>query len=1173
MTGRTLMPTPTAEQHKAADPDLSAFVSASAGSGKTQVLTDRVIRLLLTGARPERILCITYTKAAAGEMANRVIERLADLATARPEHRLRTLERMLDRAPTQSERNLAVRLFADVLDTPGGLKIQTIHAFCQSVLRRFPLEADLAPHFSVIDERTAAELLAEAKRHVMRQAKQDSRLAAAIALLTDRTHETQIDGLMAGLAGASGRLRAAYDAFGGRTGLVAHLRLLLGLGEDETAESIRRSVIVDQDMDQAGLLRTARVLIDHGAKQASERGQAIAGLLAADESTRYAEAEAWLDLWLTKDRAPRSDKTLWSKAALGADPGIAEILLCERDRVHGHWLRMCALDTAEATTALIRVADGMLTAFERLKTERAALDYDDLIARTADLLSTPGRAPWVLYKLDGGLDHVLIDEAQDTNYPQWGIIRHLTEDFFSGETARADRSVFAVGDVKQSIYSFQGADPEAFGAARAHFARVVGQARRRWEGLVLDRSFRSTRAVLNAVDAVVSSTDASVGLDLPEDGTLRHQVTRVDEGGLVELWPLVEVPAGGVQDPWRPPVEPEPGEAPKTVLARRIARRIERMVGKEILESRGRPIRAGDILVLVRSRDALVEELIRQLKEKGVAVAGRDRLKLTEHLAVMDLMALGDVMLLPEDDLTLATVLKSPLFGYGEDALFALAHDRAKQALWDRLAERGRAEPESLDGRAFALLQDLRRQVDFLTPFAFFDMVLNDTRDPLAGDRPGLSGRARLIARLGFDAADPIDEFLSLAQAEERTFPPSLQGFLFRLRTSDIEIKRELEPGGADAVRVMTVHGAKGLQAPIVFLPDTVSMPVDRDPVRWYSQDGAPPVPLWLRDKARDDPLAAEARDRARRKIQEEYHRLLYVAMTRAEDRLYIAGAGGMRAPSDDCWYRLIETGLDSVLDQADDPELGAIKRLICPQLAEAANTAPRSDAPQPEPLPDWARRLAPPEPRPPRPLAPSRPDEPDAPARSPLDAAMQAVPLPAHGRGWGIAAHLLLQRLPEIAPERRRAAASAYLAANHADWSGEARSAMTDEVLAILQHPDFAPLFGRGSLAEAPMVAVLNDGQVVAGQVDRLLVDDDFVMVIDYKTNRRPPARPEDVPLVYRRQMAAYRAALTRMFPDRPVRCALLWTDGPALMAMPAEMLEREVPAGVPLDPRGHGS
>ena len=1161
MSPRPLPPPPTSEQQQAADPGLNAFVSASAGSGKTQVLTDRVIRLLLAGAKPERILCVTYTKAAAGEMANRIVERLAELATADSGRRLEILRRLLGRDPTRPELERALRLFADVLDTPGGLKIETIHAFCQSVLRRFPLEADLAPHFSLIDERMAAELLAAAKRSVMRRAVQEPILAAAIALLTDRTHETQIDGLMAGLAASSGRLRAAYDEYGGRDGLERQIRALLELEEGESGEAIWRALVADPAQDQDRLRRAAGVLINHGGKTARARGERLAAFLAGDAESRLAEAEAYLDLWLTRERAPRADSTLTDKAVREADPVVAEILAAERDRVHARWLRWCAFETAEATAALITVADAMRTAYERLKAARAALDYDDLIARMVDLVAAKDRVPWVLYKLDGGLDHVLIDEAQDTNYPQWSIVRQLTDDYFSGAGRESDlesgRSLFAVGDVKQSIYSFQGADPEAFVAANHLFENKARAGRRDWANIALDRSFRSTTAVLAAVDAVVNNTEAADGLDLSADGALKHRVTRVEDGGLVELWPLVEVETAGAADPWRPPVEPEPAESPKAVLATRIARRIAQMVGSEFLESKGRPVRAGDILVLVRSRDALVEELIRQLKEIGIPVAGRDRMKLTEHLAVMDLMALGEVMLLPEDDLTLATVLKSPLIGYDEEALFALAHPRGNRSLWAQLRQNAAEAPDSLDGRTYALLHDLRARADFMTPFAFFDLVLNDLRDPLRPDSTGLSGRARLIGRLGFDAADPIDEFLSLAQTEERDYPPSLQTFLYRLHTSDIEIKRELEQGGADAVRVMTVHGAKGLQAPIVFMPDTVSMPSDRDPVRWFTRDGAAPVPLWLRDRSRDHPVCTEAREQSSRRMIQEYHRLLYVAMTRAEDRLYIAGAKGGKEPPDGCWFCLIEAGLDGVGAEVEDPEIGSVKRISCPQLRAAEPADAPSDQPIAETLPAWARRPAPAEPRPPQPLAPSRPEDADVPASSPLDRPVDQQPAQTRARDWGVAAHRLLQRLPDVTPERRAGVAAQYLATNHGDWPEEHRAALVDEVMSIIDHPDYAALFGPGSLAEVPLVAVLDDGRVVAGQVDRLLAGEDSLLVVDYKTNRHPPQDVKSVPPAYLRQMAAYRAALAQLFSDRPIHCALLWTDGPKLMPLPPESLD----------------
>ncbi|MEZ5667605.1 MAG: double-strand break repair helicase AddA [Alphaproteobacteria bacterium] len=1163
---RPLPPRPTPEQHRAAAPGLSAFVTASAGSGKTQVLTDRVLRLLLAGAAAQRILCITYTKAAAGEMANRVVERLAELATAGAERRHAILERLLDRAPEPLESARALRLFADVLDTPGGLKIMTIHAFCQSVLRRFPVEAGVAPQFAVIDERGAAELMAEARRRMMREPG-SADVAAALSLITEQTHETQADALLGGVI-AGGRLAAAAAAHGGTDGVVARIRALFGAGPDETEADALAGVVAGGGMDEAGLRRAARALIDHGTDTGRARGHFLAGFLAARPDERLALAEPYLDVWLKSDREPRKEGAQWTKAVADAQPDVAVVMPAEQTRVHVAWQHLCAVRTALQSAALVRVADRLQAVFERLKRERAALDYDDLIARTGALLGAPGRAPWVLYKLDGGLDHVLIDEAQDTNHPQWDIARDLTGEFFAGEgahDAEADaRSLFAVGDVKQSIYSFQGADPDAFAAAAIHFAGKVRAARQAWADITLDRSFRSTAAVLSAVDAVFNGSDARIGLGLADEARLRHRVTREGAAGLVELWPLVEAPEAEETEHWRPPVEPEPGESPKAMLARRIARRIQRMVGHEMLEARGRPVRAGDVLVLVRRRDALVEELIRQLKELGIPVAGRDRLKLTEHLAVMDLMALGEAMLLPEDDLTLATVLRSPLVGYGEDELFALAYDRGARSLWARLGELARADRASVHGRAFAWLHGLRARADYVTPFAFYDRLLNDLDDPRATPRP-LSGRARLIARLGRDAADPIDEFLALVQEEERREPPSLQGLLFRLRTSDVEIKRELEQGGADAVRVMTVHGAKGLQAPVVFLPDTVAAPVERSPLRWHAVDGGVPVPLWLRGRDRDDPVARQARQAGDARMREEYHRLLYVAMTRAEDRLYVAGAAGKRTAADGCWYRLIEAGLADALQPADDGELGPVRRLSCPQTAAVEPERPQAAAPVPEPLPDWARRPAPPEPHPPRPLAPSRPAEADAPVRSPLDVAEATG---AWGRGWGIAAHRLLQRLPELAAEVRATAAARYLAANRPDWSDDARAALAAEVLAILDDPAFAPLFGPGSLAEAPIVAVLPGGVVVAGQVDRLLVGPDRVLVVDFKTNRRPPAGVGAVPAVYRQQMAAYRAALAQMFPDRPVDCALLWTDGPLLMPLPADILGFPGAAGGSLDP-----
>ena len=934
--------------------------------------------------------------------------------------------------------------------------------------------------------------------------------------------------------------------------MIAAVRDLLGVGTDETPESVIADACADGALDAAGLRRAVAALAE-GSDKDQERGTKIADWLAASPAMRQATFETYATAFLTSASTPTVLKRLITKKAAAGAPGADEVLLAEAERVLGVVMKKRAAATARATGALLILGNALLDAYGRLKAGRALLDYNDLILRVARLLEREGNASWVLFKLDGGIDHVLIDEAQDTSPEQWRIVRALTSEFFAGTGARdAVRTVFAVGDVKQSIYSFQGAAPEQFVANRDAFGQQVRQAREIWRPIDLTVSFRSTRAILQAVDAVFSRPGASDGLAL--DGhPIEHQAWRMQQGGMVELWPPVCPLETDAPEPWKPPVERIRGDSPQARLAQLIARRISVMTGgSEILESRGRPIAAGDIMVLVRRRTAFVEELVRALKLLGVPVTGVDRMVLTDQMAVMDLIAMGRFVLLPTDDLTLATVLKSPLIGLDEDQLFRIAYNRAG-SLWESLRVHA-AEPGAF-ADAFQRLSEFMALADTMPPFEFYAKLLGP-----------LHGRRNLFSRLGREAEDPIAEFLDLALDFERAHPPSLEGFLHWLEAGKVEIKRDLEQEERNAVRVMTVHGAKGLQAPIVFLPDTLSAPTKGARFLWAGQtDDADGLLLWPPSRAFHETVADHERERVKLKDRREYRRLLYVAMTRAEDRLIVCGWKGKKSEPEDCWYHLVKNGLAAITDgnlvETEDAFLAAsgevgdarVLRLTCPQ--EVAEEKPRTPPPvEPAPLPSWARTPPADEPDPPRPLAPSRPEEDEPATRSPVG------PDDGHRFKRGRLIHRLLQSLPEVAPDRRGSTAASWLARPAHGLSPEAREEMVAEVLSVLEHREYAHLFGPGSRAEVPLTGLV-EGRVISGQVDRLLISPDAVTVLDYKTNRPVPGEPSAVPGVYLKQMAAYRAVLRLIYPDRPVRCVLMWTDGPRLMTLEDTLLDRHMP------------
>ncbi len=1144
---------PNVAQRGATDPSASVWVMASAGTGKTKVLTDRVLRLMLTGTRPERILCLTYTKAATAEMNTRIARQLGEWS-AFPDADLDTeLTKLLGRRADDIERTRARQLFARVLDTPGGMNIQTIHAFCQSLLGRFPLEAGVAPHFSVMDDTDSRDLLRHAREDVLIRARKDpGSLAWALSEVTRHLHETGFTELMASLAAERSRLGRLIETYGSIDGVIAAVRDLLGVRTDETPESVIAGACDDDAFDASGLRKAASALIE-GSDKDRERGVKIATWLAAPSAIRRATFETYQTAFLTSAVSPTVLKRLITKKAGALVPGADETLQSEAERVLDVVMKRRAAATARATAALLILGDALLGAYGRLKAARALLDYNDLILHVARLLEREGSTSWVLFKLDGGIDHVLIDEAQDTSPEQWRIVRALTSEFFAGTGARdGERTVFAVGDVKQSIYSFQGAAPEQFVANRDVFGQQVKQAEKNWRPIDLSVSFRSTRAVLQAVDAVFSRSEAADGLAL--DGQpIQHQAWRQQQGGMVEVWPPVKPLETDAPAPWKPPVERMWGDSPQARLAQLIARRVKNMIGgSEILESKGRPIAAGDIMVLVRRRTAFVEELVRALKLLRVPVTGVDRMVLTDQMAVMDLIAVGRFVLLPTDDLTLATVLKCPLIGLDEDQVFRLAYNR-RGSLWDSLRAHAAIAPEFAD--AYRRLSAFLALADTVPPFEFYAKLLGP-----------LHGRKKLFSRLGREAEDPIAEFLDLALDFERAHPPSLEGFLHWLEAGKVEIKRDLEQEELKAVRVMTVHGAKGLQAPIVFLPDTMGAPAKGSKFLWAGQVGsADGLLLWPPSRAFHEAVAERERERVKLKDRQEYRRLLYVAMTRAEDRLIVCGWKGKNKEPDDCWYNLVTNGLKAVsednVEEIVDPFLADVSliddtrvlRLTCPQEI-AEKTAHIPPETEPAPPPSWVNSPPADEPEPPRPLAPSRPEDDEPAVRSPVG--------PDDGRRFkrGRLIHRLLQSLPEVAPERRASTARAWLARPAHGLSPEARDEMVAEVLGVLDHPEYGHLFGPGSRAEVPLTGLVA-GRVISGQVDRLLISSGAVTVLDYKTNRPVPRDPSAVPAIYLKQMAAYRAVLRLIYPDLSVRCVLLWTDGPRLMTLEDTVLDRYTP------------
>lgn len=1161
--GLVIPPETIERQRLASDPDLSAWVSANAGSGKTHVLSQRVIRLLLAGSDPSRILCLTYTRAAAANMSRRVFDTLAEwtrLDDAALEKKIRDLG---EPAPKPDTMRQARRLFARALETPGGLKIQTIHAFCEAVLHQFPLEANIAGHFEMLDPQMEAALLAEARREMIAGTREPDQpgLAEAFATVLRLGGESGLESLLSEIVSRRDALARFIAEIGtGREGRAA-LFAEFGLADDESAASILASIWPDAFFDQQMVRRIEEAAGTAGKKHASEFA---ARLLSVFEAPNAEDALRILCAsFLTRKEGqwqPRSSRNIAAKGVAEACRGLADAFDEFASRVAEAMDRLALWRMLQSTHAALVLADRLIGIYERLKSARGYLDFNDLIVRTVNLLARQDASAWVQYKLDKGIDHILLDEAQDTSPDQWAVVRALAADFFAGKSARENthRTVFAVGDEKQSIYSFQGADPESFALSGNEFAGHVRSAGARFEKVRLLHSFRSVEDVLTAVDLTFETEEVRQGLTRDPE-PLQHMAVRQSAPGHVELWPSIAAQAVPEPDDWTQPIDHT--SAPAALLAARIARTIKGWLeGRERIEGQGRPVGAGDVLVLVRKRDSFVHALSRELKQLGVPVAGADRLSLADHIAVQDLMAIGRIVLQPDDDLSLAALLKSPVFGLSEDDLFALASGRPSgQSLLARLYDVAQADARMAS--VAELLHAWRHEAGYVSPFAFYARLLG---------RDGV--RARMIARLGVEAGDVADEFLSFCLASEQAGIVGLEALLGLLETGSPDIKREMDQARGE-VRIMTTHAAKGLEAPIVFLVDSGSAPFHDShlprlvPFRPRAGQRTATGYLWRASADTANAVTRAIGLELRQKAEEEYRRLLYVGMTRAEDRLVLCGYHGKREPSEMTWHAIVSRALKAShhCREVADPVTGeTIHRYRVSGAATVPAPPMEAEAAPPSPMPEALRRKLAPAPALPRPLAPSGvgaaidpPMGETGPAGSPvLDP--QADGKPSLLRGTAV--HRLLQRLPDIAPERRADVALAYLRGAGAGMDADQAEATWAEVRAILEAPEYGGLFSPASRAEVSVmgqVEIAGRPRAISGKIDRLLVAPDRIMLVDYKTNRPAPADLAQLPATHVAQLALYRELLKPIYPGRAVEAALLYTAAPRLLTLPGEAMD----------------
>ena len=1115
------------ESRMASQTNPSVWITANAGSGKTTYLTRRVVGLLLAGVSPERICCITYTKAAASEMRHRVLGLLRELLLLDDTACRGKVGGLLGREASAEEITRARSLFGLVLDSAvGGVQLTTIHGFCQNILRRFPLEAGIAPHFTLLEEESAQKLLARAKHRLLGQYNAgDPALNAAFEMIGNRSSEARFDTYVAHIVSQRRRWEGMWRGQSVE-GFRARLFQFHGL-EDGDEQALSSAFCECVEEVHLGVIRAhLPMMAAHKNKTEQATALVLQAWIEGNGASRLSMIDAFSAVFLTQEGSIR--KKLVAKDLEGTP--LHRVMVELAARAERYAQQCAALACAQESFAVALLARALLEAYEREKEAVYGLDYDDLIAKTRELFANPAMLGWVMSKLDHRIDHLLVDEAQDTSGEQWAIAQALVEELIAASdgigSGGQPRSLLVVGDEKQSIYSFQGAAPQLFADKKGEFEAMLSGSYSPLMADALTNSYRSAEAVLKLVDDVAAQPEIAAALSAGE--RMPHQLKRMEAAGSVTLYPPLMVPEVERVSPLTLPVEYHTSQTAAQLLAEEVAQTVAGWFASgRMLESAGRPLVPGDVLVLVRSRQPLVLPLIRALEKYKVPVAGLDRLTLSSHLAVRDVLAAMRFVLNLGDDLALAHVLRSPIVGISDDQLQVLAVGRSG-SLWTQLTAAGSAS-EWLHAREMVQrLLSARAQA----PYEFLTAMLEVH-----------GARRRFAERFGAEVHEVLDELKAQAARMPAGMAPTLANFHDWMEGSAREIKREQEDSSAGRLRIMTVHGAKGLEASVVLMIDTSNVPTTQREAVFFASDAARqnfPL-LAISEDAKTAPQLVAAKQAKLEALMAEYYRLLYVALTRARDELHVWGIAGRSGEvAEASWYAAVARsmrglGAEDVVLPAHERAALCLRDMRSPVTPKAAEEKTRVAA-----LPEWTLGKAPS-------LVTARTVMTPSSLASQAEVSRYVQTAGADARARGVRIHRILELLTGDCDVTIIARLVALLGA---DWEASEQASVTAHVASLLAQQRW--IWALPSHAEVTICGTLTIGDqeiAVNGQIDRLVETPEAWVILDYKTGSHVPKTAADISENYRLQLKTYQALVAKLYPDKPVRTAILWTAAPLLM------------------------
>ncbi len=1125
-------------QQEASDPKRSVFVAASAGSGKTKILTDRVLRLLLTGSTPNQILCLTFTKVAAFEMKHRIYKELGNWSIINENDLSNRIFNLTAQKPSKSLLKKARNLFVSILDDFEGIKINTIHAFCQGLMARFPLESEIKPNFSIIDSQIENKLLLQAKDMLLKEALTNESLKQKIQSISSNLNEEGFLDIILELINKRSDLESTIEELSGLNNL-NNILLLIFNSKDKDKEIIY-NLINNPDQDSnfnvKSLKEIANIAKDSDKISDKNYYNSTINYLKNPNEDNFAE---YINGFFTQKKEAR--KNIITKFVSIKYENASQIIKLESDRLASIIEEINSFYIANLTIDLLEIANKMLQFYSNLKNSNNYLDYSDLISKSVKLLNNKENSQWIKYKLDGAIEHILVDESQDTNNNQWQIIKAVSDDFFNENKTEEGqkRTIFIVGDNKQSIYSFQGADPGIFSNVFSYYQNKLKLANQEISNISLNNSFRSRRNILKLVDNIFQNEKYKKAIS--PINMVKHNPIKIQENGKVELWPIINVKKKKEEYKndfsWKINVRPSNTLNSKELLAKLIAKKIKSwIVTKKIIKSENRVIQPRDIMILIKNRtNNLGNLIIENLQKEGIAVNGGDKIELFNNILIKDLLTIARFLLLPEDDLNLATLLKSPLLEISEEDLFELCQVKNQKEIYLFQALKLSKKPNII--KALEFLSDMENfyQRNTYEIYLLFLHILENKNK-----------KAKIIAHFGEESKEIIHQFLNLCINFEESDSIGLESFISDIDNSSLRINIDSINNEFNQVKITTIHSAKGLESKIIILADSFHSHIqkygsNKNKILWLNKDNLK-IPIYKASK--DSQLTNDIKKHNLKIKEEEYLRLLYVAITRAEEEIYITGFG--ENATDDCWYNLIKNyGLiEAKTKESDFRNLLNIKEDDFTQNNEILyfedenqNTTneitlkDNQENNQNYKIPDFLTKKAETElfqniiyP-------------------STIDKTSYNNITQANNVNFGNIIHKILELfIKKLKNNNILLKIEKHLNQHYKELESAEKKEILRQIKILSIDKKFEFLRINKLETEIPIFSNI-DNQIISGKIDLLVIKQDEIIIIDYKSNKINKEEINEIAKKYQNQLELYRVIIQEIYPDKKIKSAIIWT------------------------------